>query len=478
MANTRSVVQDPVGSLRFSRTHIIAFVILCLTLTSTIYADQFMPIYCGKKVNISGMPSNKFEKSSSIPPLTGSTYQLEQVTTIIRHGDRVIASSGVCWLNDTAVWNCSLNTWASIPNHNSLQTDPVGRLYRTEWMDGRNYYPGNCAMGTLTQLGAEQELLNGHMFRQAYVHNVSLLSPNYTASEIWIRADNYYRTFQSAQECILGLYPNVADSTESVMLNIYSMDLSLDDLLPNPTLCPILGQWYDESETTPEYDNFENNLLNPLIAKLEQYTKAPINDMYFFRDCLTAHLCHDFPIPEGITEDLYYQVVNATVSIWNFSNTFPTREMSSQLGIGFLLGEFYDAWQQFMTLPNQPKFRLYSSHDTGLMPILNAFQVWDYLWVPYASFIIFELYRDTVNTSSWGIRMIYNGEVMQIPQCAAYGDGVCPWAVFNQVILPLIPTNPKVQCQKTSTSSSYDSPLPYHIRSKLHRLSYASRFNR
>lgn len=62
--------------------------------------------------------------------------------------------------------------------------------------------------GQLTEKGAKQLLLHGHLFHTEFVKNKSLISPNYDQNEIHFFSTNYNRTKTSGKYFFKGLFPN------------------------------------------------------------------------------------------------------------------------------------------------------------------------------------------------------------------------------------------------------------------------------
>ncbi len=68
---------------------------------------------------------------------------------------------------------------------------------------------------------------------------------------------------------------------------------------------------------------------------------------------------------------------------------------------------------------SDPRFFLYSGHDLGpIMPLLSAFNAWNGTWATYAAMLTIEL-LDMPQSTVPSVRMVYNGEVKQLPGCAA-----------------------------------------------------------
>merc|ERR1711862_220218 len=79
-------------------------------------------------------------------------------------------------------------------------------------------------------------------------------------------------------------------------------------------------------------------------------------------------------------------------------------------------------------LDDEPSVSLFSGHDTVIAPVLSALGVYKRQglceWPPYASRIIFELYR---RASNHFVRVVYNGQPMVgVLGCRGSAADLCP----------------------------------------------------
>ena len=58
-------------------------------------------------------------------------------------------------------------------------------------------------------------------------------------------------------------------------------------------------------------------------------------------DCLFTHICHSFPIPATIYEDLLERIVQEVLVRWYGTFSYPTIQESAKVGIGFLIDEIW-----------------------------------------------------------------------------------------------------------------------------------------
>jgi len=393
------------------------------------------------------------DESSVIPKLDQQQregVELKQVHLFIRHGDRLPANSAPCWPNDEAVWECEVTT-GYVPN-----VDFPTTLFRKVFVPGKNEFAGNCYVGQLTPKGYYQHIANGRDIRTAYIERIPFLSEKLVKSELFLRSDDEPRTMQSAQTLISGIYPNEFHKQQKnpPVLDIYTRDLQIDNIEPNPNICPRLCDLWFEAKQREEFQTHLKTITQPLIDEVSSRLGFNIPSLSAVIDCAITHTCHSYPIPAKLDPELLGRVRDEVVFQYQYFFSYPNATENANFGIGFLLSDFH-AFLMNLTVQEReipPKLVVWSGHDTTLLPILLAFDVWDGDWPPYASVIGFEVYQ---NQSQWGIRMFYNGKELLIPDCQV---PICDWAVFKRVLEALLPSTSE-SCKPTSRASPPCSPV-------------------
>ncbi len=102
-----------------------------------------------------------------------------------------------------------------------ITTFPLDPVKPSEWPNGYLIFSRKLSFfisikfsyGQLTPIGIEQQHYLGAFIRKRYQ---TLLSPNYTASEIIVRSTDVDRTLMSAQANLVGLYPTLNVTTHGV----------------------------------------------------------------------------------------------------------------------------------------------------------------------------------------------------------------------------------------------------------------------
>ncbi|EFA83971.1 component of the counting factor complex [Heterostelium album PN500] len=348
----------------------------------------------------------------------GMTLKFVQI--LIRHGDRTPLYRPPT--GQFATWNCSLATFMN-PSHNDVEAiPPASRQFRKVYLPGRNFFPGNCSLGQLTDLGFAQHSQLGTTFRQLYVQKYGLLSEHLNLSEVWVRSTDVYRTVQSAQSELTALYPPPPNAASMIdVIDIHTMDDYHENMSPNTVLCPALNTLYNNLTSLPVYQQFiQQN------AQLQQTIMSTLGEPNFpgwssFMDYFFALQCHGFPLPDGITDDLVQQVYEASF----FTESYPFgSESYSRLAMSSFLQEVVQNIENFLSGASPLKYVLFSGHDDSVGPFVNLFGLYK-IWPAYASHVEMEIWQD--NTGDYYLQFKYNGESYTLPTC----NGVmCPIQTF------------------------------------------------
>eukprot|EP01090_Pellita_catalonica_P005596 TRINITY_DN1572_c0_g1_i1.p1 TRINITY_DN1572_c0_g1~~TRINITY_DN1572_c0_g1_i1.p1 ORF type:complete len:400 (+),score=40.09 TRINITY_DN1572_c0_g1_i1:335-1534(+) len=365
------------------------------------------------------------------------TPVLQQVQIVTRHGARTPYSSIP---NQEATWLCNLNP-LSIPEFGV--SDSIlfsGRLYRTQYISGREFLKGNCSQGQLTTKGAMEHFKLGTKFREQYVTSQHLLSPEYKASEIYLRSTDITRTIQSAESQILGLYP----PTQSIQAQIIPINIitpSEEDLLPAQR-CPKMIELCNAEEQSSEWQQHLAKINSTVGAALRKAWGT--NDIPWFvgiYNNLVAREFHDMEWPAGVTQAEMTQIYDFVS--WQLRQMWSSEERVA-LGIGPFIENLVNVMDSRMKGETDPKFLLYSAHDTTISLVLAAFQLFNTtMWPPYASHIQFELYQDS-SDSSWSVGILYNDEKVNLAPCP--NTWMCPFDKFKSVASRVFVNDYDKQC--------------------------------
>lgn len=78
--------------------------------------------------------------------------------------------------------------------------------------------------------------------------------------------------------------------------------------------------------------------IRPLTQFLPLFSIA-YNDIFKLFDCLNVFLCHEVPIPDAITDELYQRVVKEVTYVFYQMYSYPSMPEATKVGIGFFLKE-------------------------------------------------------------------------------------------------------------------------------------------
>lgn len=379
-------------------------------------------------------------------------WALRFAQVVVRHGDRLTTTTPIMLVNDSVVWNCSLDQLGVPTTQDSKSTvESPARLYRLSYLPGREVYPGDCHYGQLTVRGAEQHLVLGAELRKAYVDNTKLVAG---VDEIWVRSTYVQRTVNSIQANIDGMFPLEGAESDVPVVPVRTMDSQTENMLPNTVACPLLSQLYTQQNAQPFWSDFISNNVSSTMAQVHAlgyllpYTGT--NALNSFTDTVWPRICHALPLPPGVTmplfEEAWRQNTYYTMNVlWGGATTLPW-------AIGSFVGELVQRVSNFVSAGVSAvpaKLMLYSGHDATIVPLSNAlFRTADLKWAPYASHIEIELWQ--APNASFFIRTSYNGQSFVVPSCSGIFCDVNLWITSVSWV---VPKNYQQECQQTTVGA-------------------------
>lgn len=428
--------------------------------TTIAWVPSYSPEYCLKNLN-----------KRKIPPLTAEqrarVSSLEQVQVLIRHGSRTPYKKYSCWEDYTVTWNnCNVTELMIASPSYTDPNRPAPWLFRKLYDGSEDALGGNCYTGQLVSDGYNQEVANGQFLRQAYLEsdlplfNTTVWTQINTDEEVYLRSDDEQRTLMSGQLLVHGMF----NISQQIIVPWHTGDYNLDQIYPNSNVCPRLDTLEDAIYATPDFVRFNtSNEAQILNYQLDNIWGAGYWSWYYTLDCIMTTLCTDRPLPDGgqTPAQIYMNetIFNRTLAHFEFQYEYLNRYNNSQwakLAMGNtawhvrtnLFNVLYNESSSLHT--NTPlKFALFSGHDTTIQPFLAAIlrENWDGRWPGYASMVTIELYStvesetnpSTNELDNYLFRIVYNSEVVSIPECA---DPLCPVQVlidalsFGQEYMP------------------------------------------
>ncbi|XP_065086234.1 venom acid phosphatase Acph-1 [Ochlerotatus camptorhynchus] len=355
-------------------------------------------------------------------------YELKQVHVVFRHGQRTPA-----------------DTYPNDPLINSTFA-PYG------W-------------GQLTNFG-KQSLYNiGVWLRHRYA---KLLGKLYYSDKIFAQSTGVSRTQMSIELVLASLYPPADTAQEwNKALNwqpipYFSEPLDQDTLLLVRTSCPryheALMEVMDSAEVR-QILNESQELFDNLTLITGMNIKTP-DDVQSLYSTLKAESEFGLQLPEW-TKDYYPEKMLPLTTLSYVLNVY-NDELKKLKGGPFLkktLGEWEAvmAADEFSSAKNKKMF-IYAGHDSTVVNILSAFNVWKEQFPGYAIMALFELYKHQFS-GEYYVR-IYQKNVgespvsLKIPGCSKY----CPVKKLKSLLSSHIMTNMAEQCK--AHAAGFEEPPP------------------
>ncbi|GMH62024.1 hypothetical protein TrLO_g8067 [Triparma laevis f. longispina] len=433
------------------------FIAICVGLSVLPSAAASYPYYCSK-MN-ADVPSSYFRDMPRIPELdptivASSGAKILSASALIRHGARTPYESSFCWSGyhtdeSQYVWDCSNSiVMTTAPTSSSTYTSDSNLLFKkvydalTEPL--ANELDGTCHVGQLIEEGVKQETRNGEQLRSSYVGDGDLKlfssddsflqgsgSNGIPRTHVKFRGDDQQRTLQSGQLLVEALFPTTEDQSgsENVLVDWHTSDYGSDPIYPNSYICPKLTELQNEATSSSEFIAVNTSAS---ALKLNSILDSDLGgaDWRHILDCQMTSICTDRSIPSSIDDfgaddddSIFTQIYDH--ASWQLAYVYQyNNNAHAKLSMAPVLKEVLEtsltpsltsASTSDMLDKGKPLLSIYSGHDTTIMPILSALNIWDGAWAPYASLITIETYHVTQSGSfptGRAFRICYNGEAM------------------------------------------------------------------
>lgn len=390
------------------------------------------------------------------------SLRLEQVVVICRHGDRTPIKS----IGREREAESQRNLWrALLPSKTECeawdQTLPV-----FDKNDSKDPIPCNTRhnppYGQLTLLGVVEARRLGYTLRQRYIESNQLLPeslrnprdeddspPRLNSHDFYFRSTNYQRTRQTLQNLLIGLYPELLETTHGPMGRIFTVKDDQETMYPNAIKCCRQGEIIRTfrkraalaSSNRPEVIE----LMERLRARLHLQPNDRLPPWSSISDVLTCQKRYRLPFSLGMSDQdrqLIHTLKNESWSSWS-----GVRELQ-RLAVGSMLSEVLEHMRPVALGDGEKraegrKLVVYSGHDSTLLPLLHAFDAF-LDWPPYASNFILELWRDEDQHDSY-VRVVFNGDVVPV-----FGEkSFCKWETFVAGVKRFVPHNFSMECACT-----------------------------
>ncbi|KAM4666254.1 lysosomal acid phosphatase isoform 1-T1 [Amazona ochrocephala] len=308
--------------------------------------------------------------------------------------------------------------------------------------------------GQLTQVGMRQQWELGRALRQRYG---GFLSGMYRRQEIFIRSTDYDRTLMSAEANLAGMYPPEGAQIFNPNISwqpipVHTVDRSDERLLKFPlTPCPRYEQLQNETRHSAVYINKtkENWQFLQMVANKTGIRDVSLEGVWSVYDTLFCEQVHKMDLPEWATPDVMTRLKQLKDFGFEFLFGIQDRVEKARLQGGVLLGHIRKNLTKAADVSAHQNLKLlvYSAHDTTLVALQMALDVYNKIQPPYASCHLFELYQE--DDGNYSVELFYRNESgkepfpLTIPGC----PHTCPLQTFLELTDPVIPQDWERECQ-------------------------------
>ncbi|XP_064192365.1 lysosomal acid phosphatase isoform X2 [Anguilla rostrata] len=352
----------------------------------------------------------------SVLNTTFGERKLKFVTLLYRHGDR-----------------------------SPVKAYPTDPYQESAWPQG---------FGQLSQDGMRQHFELGQALRQRYN---GFLNESYDRHQIVVRSTDYDRTLMSAEANLAGMYPPNGSQIVNPDLKwqpipVHTVPQEEDRLLSFPLPnCPRFNILLNETMQTEAYRNV-TTYYKDFIEMLRNKTglkDASVETVWSVHDTLFCEAMHHMQPPPWVTKDVMEKL--KILKDFSFQIMFGVykRVEKSRLQGGVLLGHILKNMTESAVSGSKKllKMMMYSAHDTTLVALQSALNVFNGKQPPYASCHIFELLQE--DNGSFSVAMYFRNDSTKepypvvLPGCTQY----CPLQDFVRLTKPVIPENWEAECQ-------------------------------
>ncbi|XP_032495779.1 lysosomal acid phosphatase isoform X9 [Phocoena sinus] len=298
-----------------------------------------------------------------------------------------------------------------------VKTYPKDPYQEDEWPQG---------FGQLTKEGMLQHWELGQALRQRY-HD--FLNTSYHRQEVYVRSTDFDRTLMSAEANLAGLFP--PDGMQRFNPNIswqpipvHTVPIAEDRLLKFPLgPCPRFEQLQNETRRTPEYQN----------------------------ESIQNAQTHGLVLPPWASPPTMQRLSRLKDFSFRFLFGIYEQAEKARLQGGVLLAQIRKNLTLMATTSQLPKLLVYSAHDTTLVALQMALDVYNGEQAPYASCHIFELYQE--DTGNFSVEMYFRNESNKapwpliLPGCPHR----CPLQDFLRLTEPVVPKDWQQECRLASS---------------------------
>uniref|UniRef100_A0A8D2MQM4 Lysosomal acid phosphatase n=1 Tax=Zonotrichia albicollis TaxID=44394 RepID=A0A8D2MQM4_ZONAL len=285
--------------------------------------------------------------------------------------------------------------------------------------------------------------------------------------QIFIRSTDCDRTLMSAEANLAGLYPPGGQEMFNPNISwqpipVHTVPESDERLLKFPlTPCPRYEQLQTETRHSAEYINKtkENWQFLEMVAKETGIRDISLESIWSVYDTLFCEQAHKMDLPGWVTPEVMTHLKELKDFGFEFLFGIHNRVEKARLQGGVLLDHIRKNLTKAANASAHQNLKLlvYSAHDTTLVALQTALDVYNKIQAPYASCHLFELYQE--DDGNFSVEMFYRNESgkepfpLTIPGC----QHKCPLQRFLELTDPVVPQDWEQECKVSS--SMHDTEL-------------------